>query len=115
MTLYLPAYYASLRRLQRGDLTARIASVGIGSGGEPEATELTDPFVKPVTGLVDGEDPRTLLVTYAIAPGDAPEGMVVREIGLLAADGTLLVRRRFTHGIEITALSGLSGTFDLEV
>lgn len=114
--IYLPAYYANLRRLHRLEPGARIARVALGTNSEADAAAITNGWSKPITALEDDpDDPRVLRVRYAVARGEAPTGMIVREIGLLTQDGALIVRRTFTHGIEVTPDLAIDDVFLLEV
>jgi hypothetical protein len=110
----------SMARLLAGEGTGRnITSIAFGTSGDvpiPDDTEITAPFVKPLSGhsytVTDEEG-------YAEVPADAPlvefqwnllnseaNGKAISEFGLLCADGTLFARR--TRQLPLNKLSDIA-------
>ena len=113
--MILDAYYDSLRHLLvSGDVGKVIASVGFGTSEETNATELTDAVLIPVDSVeLDAENVRKLRVVWTLKRHEA-NGMAIREIGLLTADGTL-VARRTRSAIEKTEDMELGDSWELDV
>lgn len=75
-------------------LTGRIAKIGFGSAGNaptPTDAALATPFIKAVASVTN-PDPRQIRVEFSLE-GIEANALNIQELGLLAADGTLLARR----------------------
>lgn len=91
--MILDAYYDAVRRLlASGDTGKVIKSVGFGSSDTSEAKSLTDAVVVPVESVEFADNSRKLRVNWLL-PRHLGNGLAIREIGLLTADGTLVARR----------------------
>lgn len=91
-----------LARLIAGDGAGKtVTRIGFGAGGQaasPDDTGLTNPYIKPLSGhLYPG--PGVVRFNWQLAEGEA-NGMVIRELGLLTADGLLFARKVRAGGIE---------------
>jgi hypothetical protein len=109
------AYYDAVRKLlASGDAGKVIVSVGFGSSGATNATQLTDAVIVPVESIsFDGTNPRKLLVNWKL-PRHMANGLAIREIGLLTADGTVIARRT-RSAIEKTTDMELGDIWELDV
>lgn len=112
--MILEPYYDAVRcLLKNGDIGKIITSVGFGTSDASEASALTDSVLVPVESVEFGEDPHKLLIKWLL-PRNQANGLAIREIGLLTADGTLIARR--TRGlIEKTADMELGDIWELDV
>ncbi len=112
--MILESYYDAVRRLlANGDTGKIITSVGFGSSDASEAEALTDAVIVPVDSVNFADDPHKLQVVWKL-PRNQANGLQIREIGLLTADGTMIARR--TRGlIEKTEDMELGDTWELEV
>lgn len=96
--MILDAYYDAVRRLLGdGDLNKQITHVGFGTDPTPPASTDTalssDAVTVAVSSVVfSNTDPRTVTFEFSL-PIDAGNGLVIRETGLLTADGTLVARK----------------------
>ncbi|GJD78021.1 phage tail protein [Methylobacterium gregans] len=113
-----PAYYDALRRLAGdGDLTKRITQAVVGSSAlSPNApvAAFTDAVFTPITAVQhDPANPRRTVFRFLI-PQDRAVGLVIREIGLACADGTI-VFRRVRQPIEKTADMEFGDRFQIDV
>jgi hypothetical protein len=71
-----------------------IGKVGFGEGGAlptPNDTELTNPYIKDVSGSRVNDD-NSITFTYNLEYNEA-NGKIIREIGLYCNDGQTLVAR----------------------
>lgn len=111
MNEYLDSYYDTVRQLLAGSLT----HVGLGTSGAPDATELTDAHIVPVSATVfPPDDVRKLWIRWVVPAGDA-NGLMIREIGLLRADGVMVARMVRATPIEKTADMEIGEWWKLDV
>ena len=96
--MILDAYYDAVRRLLGdGDTGKQITHVGFGTDPAPpapsDAALSADAVTIPVSDVTYSEsDPRTVTVAFTM-PLDTGNGLVIREVGLITADGTLIARK----------------------
>jgi len=90
------AYYDALRRLLGdGNLGKRVTHVGLGSSPaspNAEVAALTTPVLTPITAFAHHPTDTRKTDIHFLLPLDEGVGLVIREIGLLTADGTLVYR-----------------------
>ncbi|MEE7478418.1 hypothetical protein [Methylobacterium hispanicum] len=112
------AYYAALRALLgSADAGKKLAYVALGSSAlspNAEVAGITDRFLTPIRSITyDPDNPRLMTINFLVAQDEAV-GLVVREVGLVTADGTL-VYRRVRSPIEKTADDELGSRIILQV
>lgn len=106
--LVYAAYSDTLRRTAfvPADPDKVITTVALGSSAaspNAEVPAITNAVLTPITAMVhDPADPAWTTVNYRL-PADQGVGLVIREIGLLTADGTLVYRSVRTVPTEKTA------------
>ncbi len=114
-TVITLGHYTALARLHGGDLNARIASVGFGTGSA-SATEadtgLTDAYAKALDHVE--AIGRVLRFHWSLARHEAV-GLAIREIGLFTADGVLVSRQVRAGAILKEADMELGDYFDLQL
>ncbi|WP_029009402.1 hypothetical protein [Azospirillum halopraeferens] len=116
MTDFLPVYYDTVRRLlATGDPDMRLTHVGLGTSGAPDAETLTDAVLVPIAEVhLPPDQPRKALLHWRVPAGTAT-GLMVREIGLLRADGVLVARRVRASAIEKTGDMEIGDLWDIDV
>ncbi|RJF81131.1 phage tail protein I [Azospirillum cavernae] len=114
-TTYLPAYYDGVRRLlTTGDPALLLSHVAFGEGFAPDADAITNPVLVPIGGIVYPPDEPKRMLVHWVLPHEAANGLMVREIGLLRADG-VLVARMVRSAIEKTPDLEIGDVWKLDV
>lgn len=96
--MILDAYYDSVRRLLGdGDPNKQITHVGLGTNAadpDPSDSALSgDAVLTPVLSVAYSDtDERLLTISFELGL-DAGNGLVIQEVGLICADGTLVARK----------------------
>lgn len=112
------AYYDALRRLLGdGNLTKRVTQVVLGSSAaspNAEVASFTDAVFTPVTKVEHHPTDKRITTIHFLLPRDEGVGLVIRELGLATADGTI-VYREVRKPIEKTADMEFGDRFELQV
>lgn len=108
-------FYDALARLHLGDQTARITTIGFGTGSAAETetdAALTDATTKPIDSVEAVG--RVLRIHWSLARHEAVD-LAIHEIGLFTDDGTLVVRQVRAYPILKASDMELGDTFDIQL
>jgi len=109
-------FYDALACLHGGDQTARITTIGFGTGSaaetEADAALSDDAYTKPIDSVESLE--RCLRFHWSLGRAEAV-GLPIQEIGLFTAGGVLVVRQVRARPIHKAEDMELGDVFDIQL